>query len=58
MTLSLTPLASVDVDLYVRVGGGMPATPDHFDFAAADSLAAGGDAVRLDQQLGPTQPQL
>ena len=56
MTLSLTPLASVDVDLYVRVGGGMPATPSHFDFSAADSLAAGGDAVRLDQQLGTTQP--
>ena len=36
----------------------MPATPTSFDYAAADSLAAGGDAVRLDQQLGTTQPQL
>ena len=52
VTLSLTPLASVDVDLYVRVGGGMPATPADFDFAAADTLSAGGDAVRLDAQLG------
>ena len=52
ISLAVVPLSSTDVDLYVKLGAGLPASPSSHDFASADALAAGGDVVRRRRRVG------